>query len=298
MADTSRERTGEFVQKLFEILIANPDGLQARDAIEALGKKFTLTPYEEGEYASGGGRRFDKIVRFATVDCAKAGWLLKQSGTWSITESGKAAYKTFKNPGDLYKEAARLYRAWKLGQSEKAADTPDVALEEALDKNTSVTFEEAEDQARTEVQDYLSKINPYEFQDLIASLIKAMGYYVSWNAPPGKDGGVDIIAHPDALGTKPPRIKVQVKRNSDRIAADGVRAFLALINEDDVGLYVALGGFTKDAEDFARNQERRKVTLINLDRFHKLWIENYPRLSDAARKRFPLSPIWFLTPSD
>jgi restriction system protein len=298
MPDTSRERTGEFVQKLFELLIANPDGLQASDALEALSKKVTLTPYESGQYDSGGGNRFDKIVRFATVDCAKAGWMLKQNGTWSITESGIAAYKKFKAPGDLYREAARLYRVWKLGQGEKTADLSDASLEESSDKKTSVTFEEAEEQARREVQQYLGKMNPYDFQKLVAELMEAMGYHVSWNAPPGKDGGVDIIAHPDALGTKSPRIKVQVKRTIDKIAADGVRAFLALINEDDVGLYVALGGFTKDAEDFARNQERRKIRLIDSDRFSKLWIENYQRLSDKARKQFPLEPIWFLASTD
>lgn len=298
MADTSRERSGEFIQKLFEILIANPDGLRARDALFELAKKVTLTPYEAGTYETSGTRRFDKIVRFATVDCAKAGWLNRQDGIWSITDSGIAAYEKFKKPGDLYKEACRLYRIWKLGQEEKGADVSEPALEEVSDRKTSVTFEEAEEQAQAEIRQYLSKIDPYEFQRLVADLIEAMGYHVFWNAPPGKDGGVDVIAHPDALGTKPPRIKAQVKRNSDRIAADGVRAFLALINDDDVGLYVALGGFTKDAEDYVCGQERRKVTLIDLARLLKLWIENYSRLSDAARKRLPLSPIWFLTPDD
>ena len=34
--------------------------------------------------------------------------------------------------------------------------------------------------------------------------------------PPGKDGGLDIIAHPDPLGTRSPRIKVEVKRTETR----------------------------------------------------------------------------------
>jgi restriction system protein len=298
MAEVTRERTGELVQKLFEILIDHPDGIQARDALEKLANVVTLTHYEAGEYESTGTRRFEKIVRFATVDCAKAGWLLKENGTWTITAAGVAAYKKFNKPGDLFREASRLYRVWKSGQPEKAADQKEAALEDQPEKKVAVTFEEAEDQAREEIFQYISKLPPFEFQDLVAALVKALGYHVSWNAPPGKDGGIDIIAHPDALGTKPPRIKVQVKRNSDKINTDGVRAFLALINEDDVGLYVAVGGFTKDAEEFARNQERRKITLINLDRFHKLWIENYPRLEDAARRKFPLSPVYYLTPED
>jgi restriction system protein len=298
MAETSRERTGEFVQKLFELLIQNPDGLKARVAIDELAKKIKLTPYEAGEYETSGGRRFDKLVRFATVDCAKAGWLQKENGIWSITDAGVTAYRKFKTPGDLYREATRLYRAWKIGQPEKPSTEPRDTSDEAIIKNKTVTFEEAEEQALSEIQDFFSSINPYDFQEMVAALLRAMGYYVSWISPPGKDGGVDIIAYPDPLGTKSPRIKVQVKRTTDKIGADGVRAFLALINEGDVGLYVAVGGFTRDADEFARNRESRRITLINLDRFRELWIENYSRLEDVARNRFPLTPIYFLTPED
>jgi len=38
-----------------------------------------------------------------------------------------------------------------------------------------------------------------------------MGYHVAWVAPPGPDGGVDVIAQSDPLGINGPRIKVQVK---------------------------------------------------------------------------------------
>jgi len=296
MAEITRERTGELVQNLFKILIANPEGLRARDAIEQLAGAVTLTPYEAGEYESTGTRRFDKIVRFATVDCAKAGWMQKQNGIWTITEDGIAAYKKFSNTGDLYREAARLYRIWKLGQPEKENETKEINLDEPSDKQTAVTYEQAQDQARAEIDQYLGALHPYEFQDLVAALVEAMGYYVSWIAPPGKDGGIDIIAHPDALGTKPPRIKVQVKRTSDKTTADGVRAFLGLVKANDVGLYVSLGGFTRDAEEVARNQEQTKITLIDSEKFRELWIDHYARLNDRARKRFTLSPIYFLTP--
>lgn len=298
MADTSRERTGEFVKKLFEILMSHPEGLQAKAALEQLEKRLTLTEYEAGSY-SNGARRFDKLVRFATVDCAKAGWLLKQKGTWYLTIEGHSAYHRFPNPGDLYREATRLYRAWKLGQEADAANSTDVENSDADEEKTvqeksSVTFEEAEEQASTEIANYLHNFNPYDFQQLVADLITAMGYHVSWISPPGKDGGVDIIAYPDPLGTKPPRIKIQVKRTSEKIGADGVRAFVGLINDNDVGLYVALGGFTKDAEEFARTRENRKITLIDIDRFIDLWIENFDKLDDVARQQLPLRPIFFL----
>ena len=48
-----------------------------------------------------------------------------------------------------------------------------------------------------------------------------MGYYPSWVSPPGPDGGLDIVAYPDPLGKRPPRIKVQVKRNAQAVDESG-----------------------------------------------------------------------------
>ncbi|SFV28061.1 restriction endonuclease [Hyphomicrobium facile] len=299
MAEITRKRTGELLRKLFEILITAPEGLPARQALDRLADSIQLTDYEAGMYDSG-SRRFDKIVRFATVDCVKAGWLLKHKGNWSLTDAGLGAYRELPDPEAFYKEAVRLYRMWKKNQSSAANDTDEFSsdvLDDAVDKSSSITFEQAEEQAWTEIESHVGLMDPYEFQRLVADLLKAMGYYASWIAPPGKDGGLDIVAYPDPLGTRPPRIKVQVKRQQQRINADGVRAFVSLVNEDDAGLFVAVGGFTRDAEDFARMQERRKITLIDLERLVDLWTEFYPKLTDLARERLPLTPIYFLAPN-
>jgi len=139
-------------------------------------------------------------------------------------------------------------------------------------------------------------MHPYEFQDLVADLLKALGYHIAWVSPPGKDGGVDIIAHTDPLGTSTPRIKVQVKRVAQKIDLQTLNSFLAIIDADDVGLYVSTAGFTRDAEETARKQTGRKITLIDLERLVDLWVEAYGKLDDKARRRLPLSPIYFLTP--
>lgn len=300
MADVTRKRTGELIRKLFEILIAHPEGMQAGAALKQLASSVKLTEYEEGVYESSGGRRFEKIVRFATVDCVKAGWLFKNKGTWTVTEAGIQAFNSIKDPEAFYREAVKLYRQWKVTQQGK---TDEVIIESsgsdsAEEKSASITFEEAEEQAWSEIEQYLRGMNPFEFQHLVADLLKAMAYHVSWVSPPGKDGGVDIIAHSDPLGTRPPRIKVQVKRQQDKINTDGLKSFLANVNEDDVGLYVSTGGFTRDAEDYARSQERRKITLIDTERLVDLWVEFFGKLEDAARKRLPLTPIYFLAPDN
>ena len=305
MAEITRRRTGELLQELFAILLASPTGLPARDALHQLAAKVTLTPYEAGDYESG-GRRFEKVVRFATVDCVKAGWLVKEKGTWSVTDEGRQALDDYSDPEAFYRRAVKLYAEWKASQpNADAGDTvtnllkPTEEISETVDtsaKAVSVTFDEAEEQAWTEISTYLRAMNPYEFQDLVADLLRAMSYHVSWVSPPGKDGGVDILAWPDPLGTRPPRIKVQVKRQQQAVSVDGLRSFMAVLGDDDVGLFVSTGGFTRDAEFEARTQEKRRITLISLDKLFDLWVEHYEKLTDQARRRLPLRPIRFLSP--
>ena len=119
-----------------------------------------------------------------------------------------------------------------------------------------------------------------------------------WIAPPGPDRGIDLIAHTDPLGVSGPRIVVQVKRHADaKITADGLRAFMAVLGDRDVGIYISASGFTRDAEREARSQERRRLTLIDLNRLVELWVEHYEALGDVDRQRLPLKPVYFLSPA-
>jgi restriction system protein len=295
MAEVTRKRTGQLLRKLFEVLMAQPEGMQARDALAAVAAATDLTEYERGSYQAG-TRRFEKILRFATIDCVKAGWLLKTKGRWTITEAGREAYLKHTDAEAFYKRAVALYREWKATKPDSQPSGSEEAEDQASGKSASITFEEAEEQAWSEIERYLAEMKPYDFQDLVASLLSAMGYHVAWVAPPGKDGGIDILAWTDPLGTRPPRIKVQVKRQAQAVNVEGLRSFMALLGDDDVGLFVAAAGFTKDAADEARTQETRKVTLIDLEQLFDLWVEHYGRLGDDARRRLPLRPIYFLAP--
>jgi restriction system protein len=297
MAKITRKRIGELLRKLFEIIRPHPDGMPARQALDELESGVVLTDYERGSFPSG-ARRFPTSVRFYTVNCVKAGWLLKNKGRWSITDKGWAAYNTFRDPEEFVREVCRLFN---LSQQLATPDeSEESAIEDAIEASdgeiVGINFEQAEEHAWTEIEQYLRGMNPYDFQDLVAALLRAMSYHVSWVAPPGRDGGVEIWASSDPLGTRPPRIKVQVKRQVATVNVDGLRSFMALLGGDDVGLFVATGGFTKDAQDEARTQQNRKVTLIDLERLFDLWVEYYGKLDDEARRRLPLKPIHFLAP--
>ncbi len=296
MANVTRRRTGELLRKLFEILLAEPDGLRGKEALTRLEKAVALTPYELDTYEGTNIRRFEKIVRFATVDAGKAGWLAKDKGIWRITEAGRQAFEARRDPYEFYLEAVRLYWQWRKAQPAELPK-PDEEVADSAGE-TQQTFEEAEEQAWNEVSRFLMGMDPYEFEQLVADLLRAMGYHVAWVAPRGKDAGIDILASADPLGTRPPRIKVQVKRRDDKVSVEGLRSFIAVLGADDAGLFVSTGGFTRDAEDEARRQLDRRLTLIDLERLFDLWVEFYEKLNDEARRRLPLKPIYFLAPAD
>lgn len=80
------------------------------------------------------------------------------------------------------------------------------------------------------------------------------------------------------------------------MSVDGLRAFMAVLSDEDVGLFVSTGGFTRDALAEARTQETQRITLIDMSRLFALWVEHYPKLDDAAKRHLPLKPVYFLSP--
>lgn len=290
------ERCGLLLQILFKILKENQEeGIQARDAIQKVSEKIALTDHEKGNYANG-DQRFPKILRFATVDVVKAGWLVKdKGGIWFITEEGLNALEKYKDPVEFYSAAKKLYNDWRREQpkeifAEEATNSADADLAESA----TVTLEEAEEQAWAEIIRYLEKIDPYKLQDLIAAVLEAMGYYIDWIAPPGPDGGIDIIAGLDPLGTKPPRIKVQVKRKAATVTPEEYRAFASLIHSGEVGIFVNIGGFTKPIMEEARKDTQRRIKLINARELVDLWIDNFEKIEQSKRQLLPFKTVHFL----
>ncbi len=302
MAEVTIKRMGELSRGVFTVLMDKPEGLPAQQVIRDVEALVPPTPFEQAGYPNYPTKpRYPWHIRFATISPVKAGWLVKNKGGWTLTDEGRTAYAEFTDPEAFQREAHRLYYSWKKGQPEKEASGEDTPFgeEEVPDDVATASFEEADEAAAADIRDYLARMPPYAFQDLVAALLKAMGYHVLWVAPPGPDRGIDIIAHNDPLGTSSPRIKVQVKRQADtKTSREGISSFVGTLGLHDVGIYVSAGGFTTEAEKEARSQEQRRVTLIDLGRLVELWIEHSSKLDDADRQRLPLKPIYFLAPRE
>lgn len=166
-----------------------------------------MTEFEAANYPGSDVRRFEKTVRFVTINAVKAGWMVKEAGVWSPTEDGLQAHAKFSDPEQFLVEAQKLYRAWEKAQPPQEEEKELDEAEEEFSA-TSVTLERAEESSWEEVREVLHQMDPYDFQHLVAGLLRGMGYHVNWVAARGKDQGVDIVALSDPIGTHGPRVKV------------------------------------------------------------------------------------------
>jgi restriction system protein len=196
----------------------------------------------------------------------------------------------------LLKAATTAYRKWK-DEREPTAVTEDQDVSEEGQQGQEATIHEIEQLASEGLKKQINLKNPYEFQELVAALLRGMGYYTPFVAPQGKDGGIDVIAYRDPLGTVSPRIKVQIKHRDTSASVQEVRQLMGLLQKDgDVGMFVSSGGFTLDAKTTARGSHVH-VELIDFDRFIGLWQEFYPKLTDEDKALLSLVPIYFYAPS-
>jgi restriction system protein len=300
VAEITRRRSGELLQGVLTVLHPCTEGMRVAELLSAMEKLVPPTPFEASDYPNRPGvRRYEKIIRFMTINAVKAGWLIKSRGTWTITDQGRRALEAFPDAEQLMRESIRLYRAWQQDQPIETTFHPTAVIADEEATSSSVTLEEAEEAAWQEIERHLEAIEPYDFQNLVAGLLRAMNYHVAWVSPPGPDRGLDILAYTDPLGATGPRIKVQVKRlTAKKVDVDGVRSFMATLGTQDVGIFISLGGFTREAEREARSQENRRLTLIEAEQLFGLWIEHYDKLHENEKQLLPLRPVHYLALPD
>jgi hypothetical protein len=151
----------------------------------------------------------------------------------------------------------------------------------------------ARDEARAETQAYLAQIRPHDFEHVIAALLQGMGYAKTIVSPPGADGGTDILAFRDVLGRDTPHLRVQVKHRKDPSGREEIAALRGVLRpEREIGLFVATGGFTREARREAEGASH--IGLVDLDEFLALWITHAATIPEAARAWLKLSPVYYL----
>jgi restriction system protein len=284
----------------FKILKEAGGQLPGKQVIDKIRESVELTDWEKQVYEKTGYVRWESILHFYTIDGIKAGFLRKNKGIWYLTEEGEKAIKL--GPAKLLEKASQLYRTWAAdNKPPKGKDTEDepTELEENKTQTQKANLDLLVEQAISGIKDFIHSKNPYEFQDMVAALLRAMDYHTPFISSKGKDGGLDIIAYNDPLGATIPRLKVQVKHRPDTsISVNEIRSLTGLLNKDsDIGLFVTSGDFTSEAKRSAR-ENHIHIRLLDIDNFIELWQEFYSKLSDDDKNMLPLHPINFLGSND
>ena len=287
------------VYEAFKILKENWGQLSSKEVTEKVWEKLwdSFSDREKFKYEKTWYIRWQSLLHFFSIDQLKAWFLIKRKWIWILTEEWEKAMKGW--PEELFEKSNAAYKEWaKNNKKSDINDESEVISEQeniSIEQQQKINIDSLEWRAFEELKNFLCTKNPYEFQDIIAALLRAMWYFTPFIAPKWKDGGVDIIAYQDPLGAKTPRIKVQVKHYPwSAISAAVIRELRWLLNkESDVGIVVTSGRFSPDAEKEARSWHVH-VELIDFPKFIELWKSFYNKLTDEEKNMLPIYPIYFL----
>lgn len=139
------------------------------------------------------------------------------------------------------------------------------------------------------LQTFETDLKGHPFAQFCGWVLEALGYTAQVSRP-GADQGIDIIATEDPLGVKRPLLKVQCKSGSGAVGSPEVQALNGTLAENELGLFVAIGGFTSQARQVASGMP--KMRLLGPDDFVDLVLDHYADLADEAKEALRLRRVW------
>lgn len=177
-------------------------------------------------------------------------------------------------------------------EGKPSAATEEEPSDEEVSEQSKRSLQE---NARERVKDKIVGLDDQEMEELLAGLLRAMGFKATVS-PVGPDRGVDVIASPDGLGLQEPRIKAEVKhRRNTTIGSQDLRSFIGAPRPGDRGIYLSTGGFSKDAK-YEADRANIPITLLDLDGLARLIETHYDGFDTEARTLLPLIKV--LWPAD
>ncbi len=181
--DIPTRRKGQYLQETLRFLSNQPDGASPCEVFDAVRHRLNVSGVELAPYDTQPDTEIETIIRFTTLRATKAQWMVKRDGTWYITEAGKdALVKYTESEGSASRfdacvpsleEGSRCDRnnCKRWGGDRHRLGT-------ARGAEASFTLDDAKERARDSIRVRLKDLDPYEFQDMVAALLRGMGYYI------------------------------------------------------------------------------------------------------------------------
>lgn len=107
-AGPTDRRYGELARAVLVALDDAPDGLPIEDVIDRVTSSVPPTASESQHPTTAEDvSPYEKAVRHAATELAKARWLTKSAGTWRITHAGRSGLERFTDLAALYQAVLR-----------------------------------------------------------------------------------------------------------------------------------------------------------------------------------------------
>lgn len=234
--------------------------------------------------------RWETYLHFASDDTVKAGYLTKDHGLWTLTETGIGALD--KAPDDFLAEANSKYREWQKQQTPKSVETVSISPENAEtdippEDGMESILKEAHSRLAAEILEQLRQGSPAFFERVVLETLLRMGYGGSRQEAGrtvGKtgDGGIDGIINEDRLGLD--AVYIQAKRWANDVGAGEIRDFKGALDGHGAakGVFITTAGFTRAALDEVSRSRNYKIVLIDGAKLARFMIEYNVGVSTAA----------------
>jgi len=168
----TRALAAKVIFAAFQVLKEGGGQAPGREVIAEVEKRVPLDDWARATYEKSRNVRWQSILHFFSIDCIKAGFLIKKNGVWYLTPEGDAALKM----GDviLLEAASKAYRQWR-DESQPNDRRVETETANGGPQGQEATIHEMEQVASEGLKKQINQKNPYEFQELVAALLRGMG---------------------------------------------------------------------------------------------------------------------------
>ena len=228
------------------------------------------------DYKGRNRYHFELQVRFAKSALIGAGFLKPKTetptGYWELTKEGEDAVQKLLEDADNDKYANELRETVRENYKKRAEERKE--QKENEEEPDEVVAEEDENDYEADLES-ICKMDPFEFERLSISLIKAMGGELK-ETTRSADGGIDGEGFIDT-GLIRFRVVLQVKRfaRDSRVSEKLIRDFLGAKDKFNAekGIFITTSSFATSAKELANEKSIKLIDgdeLIELMRKHEV----------------------------
>jgi hypothetical protein len=147
------------------------------------------------------------------------------------------------------------------------SDKNDLIIQDAFSNSTETMEQLVEKEI---FRNKLLSVNPYDFEEVMAELIKHTGFTNVQVTKKSGDGGIDIKASIEHHFSPEIDFHFQVKRWRHSVGRPDVANLRGSIGYNNFGVMISTSHFTKSAISEANADEKKPINLVGIDLLHSI----------------------------